>query len=133
MSYTTKHPKIGEVEVLIEAEIDHASSLWAPEGVVEGKKYFALIRSINRPFYGTTWDTLNQFKRFDYNIKKWRPGYKVIKSYYVLWGNSPDFSEMGITHLLTPKLNTFKSTTTPVNIFFDMIKSSEFMTFINKK
>jgi hypothetical protein len=128
MSYTTNHPKIGEVEVLIEAEIDHANGLGATEGVVEGKKYFALVKSINRPFY----DKHSRFSRFDYNTK-WRSGHKIVKSYYVLWGNSSDFSEMGITHLLTPKLNTFKSTTTPVNIFFDMIKSSEFMTFINKK
>jgi len=129
MSYTTKHPKIGEVEVLIEAEIDHANSLWAQQGAVEGKKYFALVRSVNRPFYNKNAD----FSRFDYNVKKWKADYKIIKSFYVLWGNSPDFSEMGITHLLTPKLNNFKSTTTPVNMFFDMIKSSEFMTFINKK
>ena len=127
MANKTQHNKLGDIEVLIEAEIDHSSSLGATENTIKGKKYFALVKSGYK---------IKKDYTFDYDIK-WRSKSKtfgvVVENYYVLWGNSPDLSEMGITHLLTPKLNTFKTTTAPTNLFFEMIRSSEFMTFINKK
>lgn len=123
MSYKTQHNKLGDIEVLIEAEIDHANSHLADCNTIEGKKYFALVKSGYK---------FKKNRSFDYDIK-WRSKNRtfgvVVQHYYVLWGNSPDLSEMGITHLLTPKLNTFRSTTTPTNLFFEMIRSSKFMTF----
>jgi len=124
MSYTIHHPKLGEVQVLIEAEIDHASSTGATARTVEGVKHFALVKATSTPKVDG-WRKHVQFKRRISRLGK------VVDHHYVLWGNTAELFEMGITHLVTPGLKPVKGSR-PVNLFFQMIRSSEFMTFIKK-
>ena len=115
-----EHPKIGKFELLIEAEVDHEN----------GKKFFALIKTKARPKYS------EKYSGYGYRILEkfhvpiiW--GRKVLDHHYVLWGNTPNYTEMGITHLTTPAGNPVRGGK-PMKSFFELIKSSEFMTFINK-
>ena len=111
------HPKIGNSTLIIEAEIDYKN----------GTKFFALIQSLSKPTYTKSWPVV-----FDGFKTKPIWGKKPAVHHYVLWGNSPEFENMGITHLLTDKGNPIKGGT-PMKKFFEVIRSAEFMTFINKK
>jgi len=119
---TVYHDKIGECELIIEAEIFHES----------GTKYFALVSSFNKPKYEDKYDAR---KVTGFGHKQiW--GKKLKTHYYVLWGNKVlgreiDFDRLGITHLLTDALNPIQKSTT-IKRFFEMIHSSKFMTFKQK-
>jgi hypothetical protein len=109
------HPKIGNSTLLIESEINYES----------GTKFFALIQSVAKPTYvKNSWPPV--FDGFN------RKNYSTQVHHYVLWGNSPEFDKMGITHLITDKGNVVRGGT-PIKRFFEMIRSSEFMTFIHKE
>ena len=109
------HPKIGECELLIEAEIQY------PQGL----KYFALVSSKRKPFY----DRKEKKLVFTHtNIS----GKKAKIQHYVLWGNSPEFELMGITQLLTPGYAPVRGGK-PVRWFFDCIKAAKFVDFIHKE
>jgi len=106
------HPRIGECNVIIEAEMNFKS----------GTKHFALISSYQTPKY----DKYGDFERFE---RKPIPyGKKRTLHHYVLWGNVDDFNQMGITQCLTEKLNACKGGV-PMKRFFEIIRSSENMTF----
>jgi hypothetical protein len=105
------HPKIGSCKVLIEAEV--------------ANKYFTLIESYNVPKY----DSYHQTKPYDFGFPFSSKSRKLKRQYYVLWGNTPDFATMGITQLLTDKLNTVTDKTI-VRRFFEIINASENMTFL---
>ena len=105
-----EHPKIGSCKVLIEAEV--------------AGKFFTLIESRLEPRYDKMSRNPIGFK-YSYS----RTGLKLRTHYYVLWGNTPDFATMGITQLLTDKLNTVGERTV-VKRFFEIINASENMTFL---
>jgi hypothetical protein len=105
------HPKIGQCNVIIEAEMNFKS----------GTKHFALISSYQKPKY----DKYGKFETFEFK-RVW--GKKPVLHHYVLWGNSSDFNQMGITQCLTDKLNACKGGV-PLKRFFEIIRSSENMTF----
>jgi hypothetical protein len=112
------HPRIGQCNIIIEAEMNFKS----------GKKFFALISSYNAPKYAkTSWGRFENVKPECYEHKKvW--GKKSTLHHYILWGNSADFSQMGITQCLTDGLRANKGSV-PINKFFEIIHSSENMTF----
>lgn len=114
------HPKIGNVEVMIEAEMNYKS----------GTKHFALIKTKAKPVYSKRWSGYGHQILESFEVKNVF-GKKTPDQHYVLWGNTPDFECMGITHLLTPGLRPVRGSR-PVNIFFEMIRNSEFMEFVNK-
>ena len=70
----------------------------------------------------------NQDKHYDFGFP-FKYSRKLKRQYYVLWGNTPDFATMGITQLLTDKLNTVTDKTI-VRRFFEIINASENMTFL---
>lgn len=105
----TEHPKIGNCKVLIEAEV--------------GNKYFTLVQSYTKPRYDRMDTRLIEFK-----YSHSRTGTKLKSQYYVLWGNTPDFATMGITQLLTDKLNAVTGKTV-VKRFFEIINASENISF----
>ena len=115
------HPRIGECNVLIEAEMNFKS----------GTKHFALISSLNAPKYAKTrWGRFENTKPECFEHKKiW--GKKPTVHHYILWGNSPEFTEMGITQCLTDSLRANKGSV-PMNKFFEIIRSSENMKFTKK-
>jgi hypothetical protein len=114
MSRIVKHPKIGKVEVLIESEMNYES----------GTKFFALIRTKSKPVYS------KRYSGYGYQIlEDFKP--QTVYQHYILWGNTPEFECMGITHLLTPGLRPVRGSR-PVNLFFEMIRNAEFMEFVNK-
>ena len=110
------HPKIGNSTLIIEAEINYEN----------GTKFFALIQSLSKPAYTKSWPEV-----FDGFKTKPIWGKKPAVHHYVLWGNSPEFDKMGITHLVTDKGNVVRGGT-PIKRFFEVIRSAEFMTFIHK-
>ena len=110
------HPKIGNSTLIIEAEIYHKG----------GSKFFALVQSTAKPTYTKSWPP--QFVEFKSTPVR---GKKSKLHHYILWGNSPEFEQMGITHLITDKGNAVRGGK-PMKAFFEHIRSSEFMTFINK-
>lgn len=114
------HPKIGKVEVIIENETNYES----------GTKFFALIKTKAKPIYKE--DHVTRYRPIieKFAVKKIY-GRETPDQHYVLWGNTPDFSDMGITHLLTPGLRPVRGSR-PINMFFEIIRSAEFMQFINK-
>ncbi len=121
MSNVAKHPKIGNCKVLIESEVNFEN----------GTKFFALIQSKARPKWA------ERYSNYGYQILEGfhvpiRYGTKSLDHHYVLWGNSPDFTKMGITHLVTPSGRPVRGSK-PISTFFEMIRSSEFMTFIHKE
>lgn len=105
-----EHPKIGSCKVLIEAEV--------------AGKFFTLIESHMTPRY----DKMSR-NPVGFKYSHSRTGLKLRTHYYVLWGNTPDFATMGITQLLTDKLNTVGERTV-VKRFFEIINASENMTFL---
>ena len=116
------HPRIGECNVIIEAEMNFKS----------GTKHFALVSSLNAPQYNKDRWSRSHFgtkpEKFDHK-KVW--GKKPTVHHYILWGNSPEFTEMGITQCLTDGLRANKGSV-PMNKFFELIRSSENMTFTKK-
>jgi hypothetical protein len=106
----TEHPKIGNCKVLIEAEI--------------GNKYFTLVQSYMTPRY----DRMHGTQLIGFKHSHSRTGTKLKSQYYVLWGNTPDFATMGITQLLTDKLNAVTGKTV-VKRFFEIINASETISF----
>ena len=107
----TTHPKIGNCKVLIGAEV--------------AGKHFTLIESYNVPKY----DSYNRTKPYDFGFPFSSKSRKLKRQYYVLWGNTPDFATMGITQLLTDKLNTVTDKTI-VRRFFEIINASENIIFL---
>ena len=110
------HPKIGKCNLIIEAEINYEN----------GTKFFALIQSKAKPTYTKSWPEV-----FDGFKTKPIWGKKPAVHHYVIWGNTPEFDKMGITHLVTDKGNVVRGGT-PIKRFFEVIRSTEFMTFIHK-
>lgn len=113
------HPRIGQCNVIIEAEMNFKS----------GKKFFALISSYNAPKYNKDkwhWNYGGNRPECFEHKKIW--GKKSTLHHYILWGNSADFSQMGITQCLTEGLRANKGSV-PINKFFEIIRSSENMTF----
>lgn len=107
----TEHPKIGSCKVLIEAEV--------------AGKFFTLIQS----HVGPTYDRMDSRKVTFFTYSWSKPRDKPKSHYYVLWGNTPDFATMGITQLLTDKLNAVAPSTI-VKRFFEIINASENITFL---
>lgn len=114
------HPKIGKVEVMIEAEMNYKS----------GTKHFALIKTKAKPVYSKSNSRYIHQVLEGFEVKNVF-GKKTPDQHYVLWGNTSDFECMGITQLLTPGLRPVRGSR-PVNIFFEMIRNAEFMEFVNK-
>lgn len=106
------HPKIGQATLLIQAEMNYPS----------GTKHFALISSYAKPKYD----------EYDRKVERFeiKPifGKKLTLHHYILWGNSPDFNQMGITQCLTDKLNACKGGV-PMKRFFEIIKAAEHVNF----
>lgn len=111
MSKKLEHPKIGDCKVLIEAEV--------------AGKYFTLIQSHMAPRY----DKMSR-NPVGFKYSHSRTSTKLKSQYYVLWGNTPDFATMGITQLLTDKLNAVTGKTV-VKRFFEIINASETISFKN--
>jgi hypothetical protein len=109
MSKKAEHPKIGDCKILIEAEI--------------AGKYFTLIQSHMAPRY----DKMSR-NPVGFKYSHSRTSTKLRSHYYVLWGNTPDFATMGITQLLTDKLNPI-SERTIVKRFFEIINAADTLTF----
>lgn len=111
---TIDHPKIGKCELLFEAEMYYP----------QGNKFFALLSSKRRPHMD--WRT-RELTFTHTNIS----GKKNKIHHYILWGNSPDFELMGITHLVTPGYRPVRGSK-PMRWFFECIRAAEFVEFIHK-
>ncbi len=111
------HTKIKNCTLIIESEVNHEN----------GTKYFALVKSKTKPHWSNSWPP-----RFEeIKEKTITYGKKRLDEFYILWGNTPDLENMGITHLQTPTGKPVRESKSH-KMFFEIIKSSEFMTFINK-
>lgn len=80
------HNELGHIQVLLEIE--------RCENYIATGKRIALVKGFMVPTE-TSW---NSFKFVD---KRWTTG-KMKPEYYLLWGNTEDLNERGITHLSTP-------------------------------
>ena len=107
---TIQHPTLGEVEVVVE--------------VMHKEKHFFLIK--------------RRVKKWKSKVRSWqiseqyelpaRPWEKATEYHYCMWGNTNDPKEMGTTKILTK--NGIKPRSTTVNkYFFDMVNTSEKLTF----
>lgn len=95
----TYHPELGEIKILLE---------------YNSEKNFKLVKAyfrVDYDWYGT--------RRFVWSNKS---------RYYVLWGNSTDLENMGITELLTPS-GRRPSVKSCINKFYTMLKNSEHVNF----
>jgi hypothetical protein len=110
MSKIIEHPRIGNCKVLVEAEV--------------ADKHFVLVESLKSPH----WDYMIGEKPVNWRRATTRTGLSSKRQYYVLWGNTPDFATMGITQLLTDKLNAVTGKTV-VKRFFEIINASETISF----
>ena len=119
------HPRIGICTIVIEAEIERERY----RNTI--KQYFALVKSKNMPIYTRpkrSWETSEMKFGIPPNKKfKWSGSLK--DHYYVLWGNSNDFLNMGILEVLTDSGNQVSTVQSVHNKFFDVIKKSEHMMF----
>jgi hypothetical protein len=111
------HSKIKNCTLIIEAEINYEN----------GTKHFALIKSKTKPKWSNSWPPSFQ----GIEEKSWAYRRKRLDEFYILWGNTPDLENMGITHLQTPTGKPVKESKSH-KMFFEIIKNSEFMTFIHK-
>lgn len=112
------HSKIKNCTLIIEAEVNQEN----------GTKFFALVKSKTKPQWSNSWPPSFE----GYEEKAYRSDRKRLDEFYILWGNTPDLENMGITHLQTPTGKPVRESKSH-KLFFEIIKSSEFMTFINKK
>ena len=94
------HPKIGFCQVLIEAEISTKTQT----------KYYTLIRSKN--------------SAYQYSA----PAKRNTTHHYILWGNTPEFSKMGITQCLTDSLRACTGSS-PMRKFFEIIQTADQIEF----
>ena len=125
------HPRLGQCELVIEAEIERERN----RSTVT--HHFALVKSKNMPIRSRprcTWET--PVLRFGLPpSKKFQRTGSLKDHYYVLWGNSTDLLNMGILEVLTDSGNQVSSIQSIYNKFFDVIKKSEHMNFkkVSKK
>lgn len=105
------HSKIGHCVHVIDAEINYEN----------GTKYFTLVKSYHTPKY----DKNDRFVGFHLPI---RYGSKLQYRHYVLWGNTPNYDDMGITLLTTPTGKPVRGGK-PMKIFFEFIRSAKNMQF----
>jgi hypothetical protein len=88
--------------------------------------HFALVKSKNIPsYFMSKYSWVSPELRFERSRKTG----KIKDHYYVLWGNSNDYLNMGILEVLTDSGKQVSSTKSIHNKFFDVIKKSENMTF----
>lgn len=117
------HPRIGQCTIVIEAEIERERNR---SSVMH---YFALVKSKNMPTYSRpkrSWGAPEL--RFETGKRSWKTG-KLKDHYYVLWGNSNDYLNMGILEVLTDSGKQVSTIQSIHNKFFDVIKKTENMTF----
>ena len=112
MSKIVEHPRIGNCKVLVEAEV--------------AEKHFTLVESLKSPCF----DYMVSERPISWRRATTKSGLSSKKQYYVLWGKTTEFDKMGITQLLTDKLNAVTGKTV-VKRFFEIINASETISFKN--
>lgn len=108
------HDELGQIQVLLEIE---RSENYRGTG-----KRVALVKCFKVP-RESGWD--NKFDGFE--TKTWRAG-KLRPEYYLLWGNTSDLNQRGITHITT-KSGRAVSERTALKQLHEAHKATEFVTF----
>jgi hypothetical protein len=108
------HDALGQVKVLLEIE--------RAEDYKGTGKRVALVKCFMKPDEGKWGD------RFEgYVHKTWRSG-TLKPEYYLLWGNTDDLNQRGITHIKTPSGRAV-SERSALKRLYEAHKAMEFVTF----
>lgn len=88
MKKIIQHDILGQIQVLLEIE--------RAEDYKDTGKRVALVKCFMIPRH-EGWS--DKFEGFE--LKQWRSG-TIKPEYYLLWGNTEDLNQRGITHIKTP-------------------------------
>jgi len=119
MESTINHPNLGLCKVLLETTLNNG-------------KCFKFIESWKLKSVKSSWKSWRMEvdeKWIDVRYDSRYRSNKPKPHYYVLWGNSHDIENMGLTKITTPKGTNVRSFSSASKKFFELIKATENMTF----
>lgn len=114
MKNIIQHDSLGQIQVILEIE--------RAEDYKGTGKRVALVKCFMKPVEDRWSD---KFMRFE--LKQWRSG-EIKPEYYLLWGNTEDLNQRGITHIKTPSGRAV-SEKSALKRLHEAHKAMEFVTF----